>query len=223
MNVHTRKLLDQLEIFSLVQTVNLPTHINGHILDLVIVNEPSPVHSTQVNYDLASDHFSILCSLALQKPKQSAKVVSTRSLNKIDHKKFSSDVSDFITPTMSLADLNTNLSATLDKHAPVRGLKVRDRKPTPWYGAISDQLPALKRERRRAERQWRASSLTVHKQMYDAAKQKVVELVNSAKTSFYWSLVSGSKTCKQLFHTMSTLLGKSKQMSFPTVSDTKTS
>ena len=87
MNVHTRKLRDQLEIFSLVQAVNLPTHINGHILDLVIVNEPSPVHSTQVNYDLASDHFSILCSLALQKPKQSAKVVSTRSLNKIDHKK----------------------------------------------------------------------------------------------------------------------------------------
>ena len=222
MNVHTRKLRDQLEIFSLVQTVNLPTHINGHILDLVIVNEPSPVYSTQVNYDLASDHFSILCSLALQKPKQSAKVVSTRSLNKIDHKKFSSDVSDFITPTLSLADLNTNLSATLDKHAPVRGLKVRDGKPTPWYGAISDQLPALKRERRRAERQWRASRLTVHKQMYDAAKQKVVELVDSAKTSFYSSLVSGSKTCKQLFHTMSTLLGKSKQMSFPTVSDTKT-
>ena len=144
--MYTRKLRDQLEIFSLVQTVNLPTHINGHILDLVIVNEPSPVHSTQVNYDLASDHFSILCSLALQKPKQSAKVVSTRSLNKIDHKKFSSDVSDFITPTLSLADLNTNLSATLDKHAPVRGLKVRDGKPTPWYGAISDQLPALKRE-----------------------------------------------------------------------------
>ena len=105
-----------------------------------------PVHSTQVNYDLASDHFSILCSLALQKPKQSAKVVSTRSLNKIDHKNFSSDVFDFITPTLSLADLNTNLSATLDKHAPVRGLKVRDGKPTPWYGAISDQLPALKRE-----------------------------------------------------------------------------
>ena len=120
MNVQTRKLRDQ----------HLPTHINGHILDLVIVNEPSPVHSTQVNYDLASDHFSILCSLALQKPKQSAKVVSTRSLNKIDHKKFSSDVSDFITPTLSLADLNTNLPATLDKHAPVRGLKVRDGKPT---------------------------------------------------------------------------------------------
>ena len=58
--------------------------------------------------------------------------------------------------------------------------------------------------------------------MYDAAKQKVVELVDSAKTSFYSSLVSSSKTCKQLFHTMSTLLGKSKQMSFPTVSDTKT-
>ena len=58
--------------------------------------------------------------------------------------------------------------------------------------------------------------------MYDAAKQKVVELVDSAKTFFYSSLVSGSKTCKHLFHTMSTLLGKSKQMSFPTVSDSKT-
>ena len=44
--------------------------------------------------------------------------------------------------------------------------------------------------------------------MYDAAKQKVIDLTHNARTSFYSTMVSSSATCKELFHNMTTLWGK---------------
>eukprot|EP00745_Piridium_sociabile_P012062 TRINITY_DN18726_c0_g1_i1.p1 TRINITY_DN18726_c0_g1~~TRINITY_DN18726_c0_g1_i1.p1 ORF type:complete len:1158 (-),score=142.61 TRINITY_DN18726_c0_g1_i1:196-3669(-) len=219
MNVNTRKLCDQLDMFSITQTVSEPTHISNHILDLVMhKNFDNLIHSTRTVHDLASDHYSILCHLAIQKPKRPAKFVSTRSVSKIDHNKFSNDIIQFVTPNMCISELNNTLITIFDKHAPVHQFKVRD-KSTPWYNVVADQLSELKRERRRAERRWVSSPSTVSAQIYDTAKEKVTNLVDNAKSSFYSSLVSSSTNCKQLFHNMSSLLGKTKKVSLPTVSD----
>ena len=60
----------------------------------------------------------------------------------------------------------------------------------------------------------------MHKQLYDAAKQKVIDLVHAAKTSFYSAIVSCSATCKELFHNMTTLWDKNKSSSsLPSVYD----
>ena len=79
---------------------------------------------------------------------------------------FSVDIAKGITHNMSLPDLNRHLSEVLDKHAPVCQRRVRQRGPSPWYGCVADQLRELKRERRRAERRWRSSRLSIHKQLY---------------------------------------------------------
>ena len=97
---------------------------------------------------------------------------------------FSVDIANGITSNMSLPDLNRHFSQVVEKYAPVCQRKVHQRRPSPWYSSVADQLRELKRERRRAERRWRSSRLT-HKQLYDAAKQKVIDLVHAAKTSFY--------------------------------------
>ncbi|XP_070183583.1 uncharacterized protein [Littorina saxatilis] len=144
---------------------------------------------------------------AAKKPPTMVKIESMRSINSINMNEFVVDVADGLTPTMSLPNLNQHLGKVLDKHAPVRQREVRQRKPTPWYSSVADQLKELKRERRRAERRWRSSPLTINMQMYDAVKQKVTDLVHNAKTSFYSAMVSSSATCKQLFNNMTTLLG----------------
>ena len=169
-------------------------------------NVDNLICSTNVWQDLASDHYAGLCHLAVQKPKRPAKFVSTRSVSKIDHACLSNDIAQSVSPSMPIQDFNLVLPNLFNKHAPVRQRKVRNGKPTPWYSAVADQLREVKRDRRRAERRWRSSRLTVHKQIYDAAKQKVTELVDAAKTSFYSSLVSSSNNCKQLFHNMSSLI-----------------
>ena len=120
---------------------------------------------------------------------------------------------------MSVPDFNNALTSVLDSHAPVRQRKIRDGRPTPWYSSIAHKLCLLKREHRQAERRWRASRLTVHKQIYDIAKTKVTDLVDNAKTTFYSALVSSSQNCKQLFRNMFSLLGKTKKTSLPTTVD----
>ena len=55
--------------------------------------------------------------------------------------------------------------------------------------------------------------------MYDVAKQKITDLVHDAKTSFYSTMVFSSMTCKELFHNMTTLLGKTTKPTVPSVHD----
>ena len=70
---------------------------------------------------------------------------------------------------------------------------------------MSEQLLHLKRQRRRAERRWLKSGLTVDRQIFSRLKQQVTKLVQQAKT-----------TCRELFLNVNTLLGKAKPATFPT-------
>ena len=45
---------------------------------------------------------------------------------------------------------------------------------------VLDGFRSAKRERRKAERQWISSGLTMHKQIYDATKTQVKSLVHAA-------------------------------------------
>ena len=74
-----------------------------------------------------------------------------------------------------------------------------------------------KRERRRAERQSRASGLTVHRQIYQAARNAVTSIVDNAKCVFYSSKIIACTSSKQLFTVTNNLLGKLNCTSLPTV------
>ena len=88
--------------------------------------EDNVVHSTSVCHDLASDHYAVLCHLAVQKPKCPAKFVSTRSIRKINHDTFASDIAHFMTPNLSVSEFNTHLAAIFEKHAPVCQRNIRE-------------------------------------------------------------------------------------------------
>ena len=47
---------------------------------------------------------------------------------------------------------------------------------SPWYAGVSQELRSAKRQRRRAERRWLKTGLTVDKQIYGAAKRAVTNL-----------------------------------------------
>ena len=84
---------------------------------------------------------------------------------------------------------------------PVRGSR-------PWFSSIAEQFCKLKRERRKAERRWLKSRLTVHQQIYDSIKQKVTDLVDKAKKTYFSAKIESSTTCKQLFQNFNSMLGK---------------
>ena len=203
----TKKVRDIAGMCSLVQTVSQPTHARGHTLDQAFHRDSDNwTYSTRTCHDMTSLLIiSPFFADSVSKPMNTVKFESIRCVCKITVDDFSVDIANGITSNMLLPDLNRHFSQVAEKHAPVCQRKVRQRRPSPWYSSVADQLRELKRERRRAERRWRSSRLTIHQQLYDAAKQKVIDLVHAAKTSFYSAMVSCSATCKELFHNMTTL------------------
>jgi len=213
----TRKFRELLETFDLSQAINEPTFLrSGHTLDLVISRDSDCLLlSAECCHDLTSDHVCTLCHLNAQKQKPAPSFKSVRSINNIDKTDFAHDLSCFVTRDISLSDLNIGLVRALDKHAPVRQREIRHRRATPWYDSVAPELQQLKRERRRAERRWASSRLTVDKQIYDAAKQTVIDFVNNAKTTFYSSKIAAATSCKELFRTVHSMMGKAMSAVLP--------
>ena len=211
------KFLQVMDIFSLSQSVNAPTHKDGHILDLVLYRQSDDfLISTKVETDLKSDHFAVTCKLNVPKPTPQSTTVTFRPLKSIDKTAFRQDLSDSLSSDCSASVYNSTLRTVLDKHAPVRQRTFRQRKPTPWFSAVSDQFLKLKRERRKAEAAWlKSGKLTVFKQVYETIKRKVIDLVDHAKTTFYSDKLQNSKNCKELFSNFNTIVGKSNSPSLP--------
>ena len=209
-NTCTKKLCELTQMFGYMQSVSEPTHRKGHILDLVFSKPDDCLNlATCLKYDLETDHITIMITVDASKPRPKPSFVHLRSLRKINMQSFSQDILQAFSSNScsSVSIYNCNLRSVLDKHAPLGACTVSYRKPTPWFHDISEEFCALKRDRRRAERKWRKSGLVVHKEIYDSLKQKIADLVEKAKTSYYSLKIQTSLTCKQLFHNLNTIMG----------------
>ena len=78
----------------------------------------------------------------------------------------------------------------------------------------------MKQERRRSERQWLFTGLTVHKEIMNSVKHKIRHLVSNAKFTFYTVKVSTSSTVKKLYKVTNNLLGKITSTPLPSACPT---
>ena len=206
-------------MFNLTQSVFGPTHNQGHLLVLVFSKQSDNILiSTKLHHGLTSDHTAILCKLDVSVPVQKPETFSYRYLKKIDTGAFKQDLSHAVSQASSISDYINHLCSVL--YAPLCRCTFRTRKPTPWFSSIAEQFCELKWERRQAERRWLKSKFTVHKQIYIySIKQKVTNLVDKAKQSYYSAKIQSSITCKQLFQNFNTILGKSRSSPLPSTFD----
>ena len=114
----------------------------------------------------------------------------------------------------SLVDsYNSGLRTVLDRHAPLNIRRVRDRPSALW---LTKEVRNARRKRRRAERLWRKTKLTVHKEMYINTRMEATQHVIAAKRQFFANKIdSGTFSTKQLFSVSNQLLGKSRSHSLP--------
>ena len=96
----------------------------------------------------------------------------------------------------------------LDTHTPSTRRLISNRPRSPWNTTVGPELLEAKQERRRAERRWHETGLTVHRQIYQAARNCVTDIVDKAKTKFYSAKLISCTTAKQLFSVSKDLLGK---------------
>jgi hypothetical protein len=141
-----------------------------------------------------------------------------RNLSSIDIDSFKRDLNTRLSEHHNVDQMFLILKDTLDKHAPASQRRIRDRSSCSWYNCIGPELREAKRQRRQAERKWRRTGLVIDRQLYQAARNRVTELVHNAKSSFYSSKISNCETTKQLYKVTNALLGKSQDHTSPSPS-----
>ena len=118
---------------------------------------------------MAKDHFPVF-KTTLAKPPPVQKTVTFRKLRSINVGAFRQDIRD--SPTLNRTngtaeDLANGYSDTLkfliNKHAPLRRKNIVLRPQCPWY---NEDLHEAKHVRRKLERKWRKSRLTIDHQIY---------------------------------------------------------
>ena len=117
--------LDFLDSTCLKQHVTTTTHKQGHILDLLITKASDNfISSTNVTFDLPSDHAMVTCNLAVPRPKPTKILVNHRKLRSINITDLRDDISSSLLVTNLSKNIdeqvnlyNTTLQGLLDNHA----------------------------------------------------------------------------------------------------------
>ena len=209
---------------NLVQLIDRPTHEGGHTLDLFVVRAGSHAFTLDRVQDLGlSDHCGIFSNLAFKRPRRPKRTVSSRNLRAINSADFRADVESFAekvskqsdsTDVSHLVDMyNTDLREVMDRHAPLVTRQVTDRSSAPW---VTEEIHEERRQLRKAERKWRESELTVHREIFVTHRRRVKSLVRAAKRQHYCDKVASCTTSRKLFMVSNELLGKSKSTPLPT-------
>ena len=107
---------------------------------------------------------------------------------------------------------NDGLRQVLDRHAPSVTRRVRDRPSAPW---MSEKVRTARRQRRRAERRWRKTRLTVHREIFVKERAAMRSCVQAAKRQIYCDRIDSICSSRQLFSVSNGLLGKSRSAPLP--------
>ena len=137
---NAQMLLVSLVAFNLTQHVKIPTHSRGHILDVInTLIEDRPFQPTNtVAGPYISDQRLIILYTMETKPKTKIEGQKCRKTNEnTTHKLYENFSSDPIIQMTTLEEavnhLNQEMLRTLNLVAATKEVKVKKRKPTPWY------------------------------------------------------------------------------------------
>ena len=122
------------------------------------------IHQFSRQFDLAVE-----CEPLQSKPSRLKRHITYRKQSPINNNIFAADLRSFnlnadeADPVVLLAAYDICLRTIIDAHAPLVSRTITVRPTTPWH---TNDLTEAKRALRRAERLWRNSSLTVHRQIF---------------------------------------------------------
>ena len=216
----SRKFIEVLETFGLIQHVKFPTHVSNHILDLIITRSSSEI---QASFFL-SDHCFVECSLSVPRPNPRQKKLQFRKMRQINIDAFKSDIITSNLCNETWANLNDlvqsydeTLSNILEKHAPVQRNVIMERTKIPWF---NNELKHLKVNRRKLERKMLKSNCECDKKLYRASCNKYSAKLKSAERLYYSELMDQcSDDSRKLFKVVSTLSKVRKENPLPPLTD----
>ena len=217
-NASSNKFDDLIDMYDLKQHVEMPTHIKGHILDVVITPNKNSLRNLRVtSYDLS--HHSLIdfdSAFELESTKEKHKI-TYRSKN-VDRVAFTKDINDKLLALPLTNDLseritnyNTALAEVVNKHAPILSKTITVVPDTPWFDAEYSNLRKL---RRKAEKKFRKSHLDADKKVYQSLRKQAVNLAFDKKKQYVSTkLAQGSS--KTLYAVVNELIDNKKHAALP--------
>ena len=80
----------------------------------------------------------------------------------------------------------------------------------------------MKSQKRKAERKWRATGLTIHKDLYKDARNKLNVEIQMSKKCYFQDKISGASSSQgELFKCLNELFNKKRETPLPTHTSTK--
>ena len=211
------KFKDILDTFNIAQHVDRPTHIQGHTLDIIATFGGKPIISNIESNAYDVSHHSLVDFHVLIVPEaKHEKVITYRSLKQINSDRFSADVSGKLAIScQSFGDnvkkYNEVLSEILDEHAPVKTRTSKVVPHAPWFDTEYDNL---RKQRRKAERQYKKSKRATDKEKYINLRKQTTKLAHKKKCKHYGEKLEGANT-KILYSTINKLLDNDSEVILP--------
>ena len=204
-----KALNDILAENNLKQHVTEPTHMKGHMLDLVITRSSSSLVSSTTAYPSSiSDHYSVIFRLLSASPVSARAVKQLRDFRGIDFARLETDLSSRLAFVDTTLDVNTMVGqyehavlSTIDLHAPLTVRMKACRRKEPWY---NDDIHGARALRRANEKRWRTTKLEVHRQIFVEHRTAVNNMIKRAKRAHYESVLSSldQRTCFRVVNTL---------------------
>ena len=173
--------------FDFIQHVSMPTHIHGHILDVLYTSESLCSSVCHYVKDGISEHMAVFFTTSLARNSCRVKCSKVRKLGKINNCEFISDIanSELVQApyTKQLVYYHSSIFIhLLEKHAPRHGRK------TPQHVSkrfINSKILAAKRCKHKVEREWQRDNSAINCSRYIAAANHFNHLLECLKTKYY--------------------------------------
>ena len=142
-NNNSKKFLELINDFNLKQHVTQTTHIDNHILDLIITrHDDDIVHSISVQDPGISDHYAVHAKIHIEKPTYPRKEIQYRNLKNLNYHNLCKDINNSplvldSANSSSVSDItgkyDSTLTTILDLYAPIKRKTITIRPNSPWY------------------------------------------------------------------------------------------
>ena len=137
-----------------------------------------------------SDHYVVISTLDIAKPRRSRKAISFKKIKDINTAKLSDDISKkYDENNLNKSDVNdatsifnSQLSDLLDQHAPLQTKRIVIRPNTQWYSQLIREQKTI---RRRLERKYVKSGLDCDKSKYRDQYKYVNFLMDQGKSELF--------------------------------------
>ncbi|XP_028394499.1 uncharacterized protein LOC114518695 [Dendronephthya gigantea] len=232
-DLEAMKFCDLFESVGLKQHVQEATHVQGHVLDLIIMRVSDYIIISQPKVDrYISGHASVVCSLATAKPIPGKRKVRYLKIKSVNRNALKQDLvaSGLCTTSYGSSDnkmpeeidalvneYNSILTRLTEDHAPLKTKIIKARTSAPWYSA---EIDLANGQRRKAERKWRKSKSLTDFNLFKTKKNYVTHLINKAQREYYTDFINQNGDSKsKLFRAVRSLFNANGEICFPNSSD----